>query len=159
MTNSRGLAYDFMTETSPKKTVAKKPKLKIIKPTTKTKLKLKKQSKMSLILTTCGIFGMLMIVSYRCNIISEKNLEIQKLNMSLDNAVSIYSTTEIAINQNSDMSYIESFAKQQLGMQRPEKSQIVYINTDYKTEVNKVVSKGLLANTLEKIKGIVKNII
>jgi len=159
--SSRGLAYDFMGETSPKKTYPVKPKFKVIKPAKKsaTKFKNKKRSKLSLVLTTLSIFGMLLIVSYRSNIISEKNLQVQRLKISLDSTNANYASTEIALSQKSDINYIEAYAKQQLGMQKPEKNQIVYINKDQKTEISKENSNGTLQVIFEKVRSIVGKII
>ena len=45
-------------------------------------------------------------------------------------------TSQIAVDQNTDLNTIEAYAKQQLGMQKADSSQTVYIDTS--ESINKV---------------------
>ncbi len=150
MVQNRNLAYDLNRfEVAPKKT--KEPEFKVIK---SKKQAVKPRSKVSLVVTAISIFAMLIVISYRYNLISEKNLEVQRQNMLLEDATSILATTEINAEQNSNLDYIESYAKQQLGMQKPEKSQIVYINANYDSEVKSLEEQNIFSKLADSIKNI-----
>lgn len=150
MVQNRNLAYDLNRfEVAPNKT--KEPEFKVIK---SKKQAVKTKSKVSLIVTAISVFAMLIVISYRYNLISEKNLEVQRQNMLLEDATSILATTEINAEQNNNLDYIESYAKQQLGMQKPEKSQIVYINANYDSEVKSLDDQNIFSKLIDSIKNI-----
>ena len=116
-----------------------------------------KSNKATLVLTTLAIFAMLMIVTYRYNLISEKNLKVQQLKDDLETAKSELATTQIAVEKVMDVNYVEAYAKQQLGMQKPEKSQLIYINMDNEESVKKTSSVNMIMSLVDKIKGAIKN--
>lgn len=153
--NERETEYDFSKKfkiLKGKNKPAKNEELKINK---KTKV----NNKLSLILTTLSIFTMLFVVSYRYNIISEKNLKLQRLNIEQENVNAALIESEVKVSQNIDMNYIESYAKQQLGMQKPEKSQIVYINTNYESKVETIKKTDIITKVAEKIETFINNIL
>lgn len=119
------------------------------------KSKIKPKSKLSLILSVVTIFAMALVISYRYNLISEKNLELQRLKMEQATANSELATTEVWAERIIDKDTVESYAKQQLGMQKPEKSQIVYINSNYETKVEKVDTKNIFEVGIEKLKNLI----
>ena len=119
------------------------------------KAKTKPKSQLSLILTVVSLFTMALAISYRYNLISEKNLELQRLKIEQVTANSELATTEVAIDRIIDKDTVESYAKQQLGMQKPEKSQIVYINSNYETKVEEMDTKNIFEQGLEKLKQII----
>ncbi len=88
-----------------------------------------KKSKAALVPFILGIFVMTLIITCRYTIINEKNLESMNLKSDLQKAESILFSTKIAVEQNTDLNKIESYAKQQLGMQKPAKNQIIYVDT------------------------------
>ena len=119
------------------------------------KIKAQPKSKLSLILSVVALFTMALVVSYRYNLISEKNLELQRLKMDQVTVNSELATTEVAIDRIIDKDIVESYAKQQLGMQKPEKSQIIYINSNYETKVEKVSNENIFQKGLEKLKNLI----
>ena len=98
---------------------------------------------------------MLIILSYRTNVISEKNLELQKLNMKADNVNAVLATTEVEVSREIDKDKIETYARQQLGMQKPDKSQLVYINSNYETKVESVNEGNIISKVVDKLKDII----
>ena len=116
-----------------------------------------KSNKATLVLTTIAIFAMLIIVTYRYNLISEKNLKVQQLKDDLETAKSELATTQIAVEKVMDVNYVEAYAKQQLGMQKPEKSQLIYINMENEESVKKTSSVNMIMSLVDKIKGAIKN--
>lgn len=123
------------------------------------KLKVKSNNKLSLIVTALSVFAMLFVLSYRYNIISEKNLELQRLNIKETNINAGLLETEVRVNQNIDMNYVESYAKQQLGMQKPEKSQMVYISAEYEAKVEEMDNGNIIKKTANNIKTFINNIL
>jgi hypothetical protein len=75
------------------------------------------------------MFSMALVLVYRYNVISEKNLESQSLADDLVKVESGLLTAQMEIEQNTDLNQIESYAKQKLGMQKPDKNQTIYIDT------------------------------
>ena len=63
------------------------------------------------------------------NIINEKNLKSQSLASDLTKAESALVTSQIDVEQNTDLNEIEAYAKQKLGMQKPDKNQTIYVDT------------------------------
>ena len=136
--------------------IVKTPK-KVIKTNVNNapKAKAKPQSKLSLVLSVVALFAMALMISYRYNVISEKNLELQRLKMEQVTANSELATTEVWADRIIDKDTVESYAKQQLGMQKPEKSQLVYINSNYETKVEKVDTKNIFEIGIEKLKNLI----
>lgn len=103
----------------------------------------------------CG-FAMTMVITYRYNMISEKNFESQNLKSKLAAVEASVLNKQIEVEQGTDLNKIEAYAKQQLGMQKPDKNQTIYVDT----------SKGVQAvetsedtTVLEKAINAVKNFI
>jgi len=154
MAAARKYLYDLSLPE--KKPIKKEEKFKLIKNTNKNSIS--KTNKATLVLTTLVIFAMFMVITYRYNVISEKNLQIQQLKDDLEVAKSELATSEIALEQVMDVNYVESYAKQQLGMQKPEKSQLIYVNMDSEETVTKVSASNMMSQLTEKIKGIIENV-
>lgn len=164
MIADKAYAYDLsVPEVAPQHMPSKKdfkiiktPK-KVLKQNTNNEIKTKAEpkSKLSLILTVVSLFAMALAISYRYNLISEKNLELQRLKMEQVTANSELATTEVAIDRIIDKDKVESYAKQQLGMQKPGKSQIIYINSNYETKVEEVNTKNIFEMGLEKLKNLI----
>ena len=134
--------------------IIKSPKIKT-EVNTNVQKQLKSKSKLSLILSVVAIFTMLIIISYRYNVISEKNLELQRLKINKSSVESELATTAIATEKMIDKDMVESYAKQQLGMQKPEKSQIVYINSKYETKEEEIENNNIFEKVVDKLKNII----
>lgn len=143
----RNLAMDF----EPAKKQTRKPKIKVISNKGK-KVHAKVSSKTSLILSTLCVFSMLIILNYRYNLISEKNLTVQRLEIREDEVGALLTNSEIDYKKMVDISQVEAYAKQQLGMQEPEKNQMVYVGSNYKKQVVMGNNNGLLGNIISQIK-------
>lgn len=104
------------------------------------------------------LFVMLMIITYRFNVISESNLTLQNLKTELDRVQSNLAATEMNVEQSTDLSKIEAYAKQKLGMQKPDKNQVVYIDTSKDTNVIKEDTVSFVDEIIENIKGYINNI-
>ena len=74
------------------------------------------------------IFGMLFLVCYRYSCINEAFNEVNDLKDSLKKKQTVNAQIESNIQKETDLAYIENYAKYQLGMQKPKDSQIQKIN-------------------------------
>lgn len=164
MITNRNYAYDLSVPEVVPEILPREKDFKVIKTPKKQKqakinsdAKAKKapRSKLSLIASLAIMFTMAIVISYRYNIISEKNLAVQRLQKEKIKTDSLYATTEIAVDQIIDKGVVESYAKQQLGMQKPEKSQIVYINSEYETKVEAVSNNNIFEKAIQKIKNMI----
>lgn len=131
-------------------------KFRLIKNTNKNTIS--KKNKATLVLTTLAIFAMFMVITYRYNVISEKNLHVQQLKDDLEIAKSELATTQIAMEEMMNETEVESYAKQQLGMQKPEKSQLIYINMENEETVQKVSASNIIMSLVEKVKSAINDI-
>ena len=158
MIGNQNLAYDL--EVAPKREyVPDERDFKVIKSRENknyNKIKKTKNNKLSLVLTVTALFSMLIVVSLRYNVISEKNLELQRLQIEETNVNSALAVTEVEVEKTIDKDTVESYAKQQLGMQKPEKSQMIYINSEYETKVENVENNNIIQNVIDKLKEIFK---
>lgn len=162
MIANRAYAYDLEVPKRKEEHMPNKKDFKLIKnPVIKnmaTKaqgIKTKPNSRLSLVLSVIAVFAMLILLSYRYNIISEKNLELQRLNIESGNVNAVLATTEVEVEQIIDKDTVEAYARQQLGMQKPEKSQLVYINSEYETKVESINEGNIVSKVVDKLKDII----
>jgi cell division protein FtsL len=101
-------------------------------------------------------FSMAMFITYRFNLINEKNLSVQSLKKELSTAEATLASSQIEVEQNTDVNKIEAYAKQQLGMQKPDKNQTIYVDT---SKTNKSLEVEQDMTSLEKVLNSMKNII
>lgn len=119
----------------------------------------KKTNKALVVVSLAFAFSMIMTITYRYNIISEKNLETQKLKSQLETTESTLLTSKIAVEQNTNLDYVEAYAKQKLGMQKPTSTQTIYVDTSNITQVVEVNEKlSFIENIINKVKLTLKNI-
>jgi len=71
-----------------------------------------------------------LFICYRYSIINEKFNQVEKLKKELANSQTINEQLQADIDSETDISYIENYAKYQLGMQKPQASQTVRISID-----------------------------
>lgn len=74
------------------------------------------------------IFGMFFLICYRYSCINEAFNEVNDLKDSLKKKQTVNAQIESNIQKETDLAYIENYAKYQLGMQKPKDSQIQKIN-------------------------------
>lgn len=122
------------------------------------KLVINEKVKVKTVFLISCLFVMLMIITYRFNIISESNLTLQNLKTDLERVQSNLASTEMGIEQSTDLSKIEAYAKQKLGMQKPDKNQVVYIDTSKDTNVIKDTNVSFVDKIIENVKGYINNI-
>ncbi len=120
---------------------------------TKLYNKVSAKKRTSTIFTILCVFSMTMIIVYRFGVINEKNLYVQELKDNIVTTESAIATAKINVEQNTDLNKIETYAKQQLGMQKPDKNQIIYIDSsDTNTSVKLQENKSFFSNLIDNIK-------
>ena len=125
---------DFLTNNKKGSTYAKPQEISLKRPKSnvtaksveKQKIKVKQMFKNFTVASL--IFGMLFLICYRYSCINEAFSELNDLKSDLRNQQTLNSQIESNIQANTDLSYIENYAKYQLGMQKPKESQIQKIS-------------------------------
>lgn len=150
VTGSSARKYDYLDDyPKVKKTKARNTAKKAV---VDDKVKIK-----TVLMISC-LFVMLMVITFRFNLISESNLTLQNLKTQLERVQSNLAATEMGVEQSTDLTKIEAYAKQKLGMQKPDKNQVVYIDTAKDTSVVKDTNKGFVDGIIESIKEYINNI-
>lgn len=145
--------YSNYTKVAPRKNV------KTGKNKYRSKQKVKAKNNVSIIAFILGVFSMAMVITYRFNVISEKNLEVQNLKSELTKVESSLLTSQIDVEQGTDFNKIEAYAKQQLGMQKPDKNQTIYVDTSLNgSSVEIEGSVNVVNKIVEGIKDIISKI-
>lgn len=128
-----------------------------LKSKSKANIKAKQNTKVFMCIL-CS-FAMGMIITCRYNIISEKNLKVQELKGKLAAVEATLLNKQIEVEQSTDLNKIEAYAKQQLGMQKPDKNQTIYIDTS--KSMNSIQINGETSSIdelIQKIKEMINKI-
>lgn len=75
-------------------------------------------------------FAIAFLICYRYSLINEKFNQLEKTKRELATAKTVNEQIQADIDSQTDLAYIENYAKYQLGMQKPSNSQIVYVNVE-----------------------------
>ena len=76
-----------------------------------------------------------LFICYRASIKNEKFNSIERAKKQLLNAQTVNEQLQADIDSETDISYIENYARYQLGMQKPQDSQIMYINVEKQDKI------------------------
>lgn len=107
----------------PQEMTLKKPKNNVkAKNIQKQKARVKEMLKNFVVVSM--MFGMFFLICYRYSMINESFNELNNLKSDVKDKQTINAQLESNIKQNTDLSYIENYAKYQLGMQKPKESQV-----------------------------------
>ena len=141
---SRTFDFDMARKTNYNETVANKPEELNLEETEEA-LEQKRQArkeareKVARYISNALIFVMVAVVSlficYRYSIINEKFNKVSEAKKELLNAQTVNEQLQAEIDSETDISYIENYAKYQLGMQKPQDSQIMYITVDKQDKI------------------------
>ncbi len=143
--NARKLEYDY----EPEKKVVKKTS---VKKQENRQVEVSKHVKVRTMMAILTVFSAFMIVIYRYNMISEANLKAIGLKEELEKVSSELSIAMMNVEQGTNLTEIEDYAKQKLGMQKPDKNQIVYVDTSSVNEVSVQSNEVVTSSILDSIK-------
>ena len=117
-------------------------------------LKHKKRMYHKNIVIILGIFLVFLAVSYRNSLITEKFNEIQKKKNELSSIEKINGQTEVSIESSLNLNNVETAAKENLGMQKLQNDQKVYVTLpkeDYTEAATKEISDEKESNWFENL--------
>lgn len=123
--NYGNLAYK-LPEERPKRPPKKKRKKKQVRRTRKQMALRNKMIRRVCVIAAVAVSASFMISQFVA--VNEGNQEIESLRKQLANAESVTSQMVFDMEQSVDLAEIEKQATTRLGMQRPEKYQIIYVN-------------------------------
>lgn len=140
----------------PQEMTLKKPKSNVkVKAMQKQKARVKEMLRNFVISSI--VFGLFFLICYRYSIINESFNELNSLKSELKDQQTINAQLELNIKQNTDLSYIENYAKYQLGMQKPKETQIQKVSIGKQdkiilpVEITEQEEKGFLENLINDI--------
>lgn len=138
--------YDLVPKKSPKVITNKEPK--------KEKVKVKKAK--NNVFLGFSIFAVALTIVLRYAMINNMNMENITLKKELDTINNSIAQLQLAAESHVNLSEIEEYAKNNLGLQKPQNYQIEYINVDKSdlidnkvTSTNKSGIKEILLNIVE----------
>lgn len=100
------------------------------------------------------VLALSLLVVYRFNVISEKNLSIINFKNDLSKLESNIASIEMDSYTKHDLNYIEDYAKQKLGMQKPDTAQVIYVDTSNNEDARFSNEDNFLNNLINAVKGI-----
>lgn len=151
--------YGYSTDSTARKKQEKYYTKKADASKSKSKsIQISSKAKKSTILSILFMFSLSMVLVYRFNIISEKNYQVQDLQKKLSTSQALEISSQVSVEQSLDLESIESYAKQKLGMQKPGKNQIIYIDNSIKGQVQTNDTSSFFNNFLNKAKNLIKQI-
>ena len=111
--------YTYSKEQQPKKK-------KIVN--AKVSTKARKRKRFKTIMTLLAVFAVAFVIVLRYAYIAEKNDSLNEMKTSYQEISSENNMLQIEIDQNINLTKVEEIATTKLGMQKPQKHQIVYVN-------------------------------
>ncbi len=127
----------------------------------KKKFKSNRKLKVKLFFGIITVFVMFAFITYRFSLITDLNYRVNKANIQYNNLKNENQILKVDIKSTTDLEKIKEIAESKLGMQMPDKAQVVYVNVperDY-TDVSSDYAKssgnksiiGYLSNKLGEI--------
>ena len=141
--------------------IAKPQEMKLKAPKQNTKAKKKVEGAKRSIVATGLAFAMLFIICTRYTKINEMSHEVNSLEKSLGSAIALNQQLSAEVDSKTDLSYIEKYAKYQLGMQKPSDTQIVRIAYEKQDKISTpiVISEEKESSFFDKLLNDLKNLI
>lgn len=163
MTKSRA-KYDIDIPVMVKKKVEiQKPKeMKLTKPKSKAKaVARKKEGIKRTVFCSMIAISAFFLICVRYAEINEKFNQVNSLEKDLNSAVALNQQLTSDIESKTDLSYIEKYAKYQLGMQKPDESQVVRIAYDKQDKISSpiVIEEEKEEDFISKLINDLKNLI
>lgn len=126
--------------TSSKKITNKPKEMTLKKPKTQVKQTVSFVSTLKKVALVSLFFALFFMICYRYSVINEKFLGIKKLKNELTMVQAVNGQLQADIESKTDLTYVENYAKYQLGMQKPSKSQIQYVNVEKEDKITTPVT-------------------
>ncbi len=155
MVTSRQYEYG----TSPRKLEPVRQKTKQTKnqkrPKQKTNKNVSKMNRLKIFVTLGIIFAVMFTICYRYSLIDQQFKDIQSMKKQYIALQTTNDQIEIGIQSSLDLTNIERYAKDKLGMKKPDASQVKYVEIEKEDKVelneNIVQDKNIFQNFFEEI--------
>lgn len=149
--------------TSSKKIINKPKEMTLTKPKIKSKTKSKSNVGVTLknVALVSVFFALFFMVCYRYSVINEEFSEINTLKSDLIKIQNANDQVQADIESKTDLTYVENYAKYQLGMQKPSSSQIQYVSVEKQDKITTpvTIAEESELNWFEKIVSELRKII
>lgn len=144
----------------PSKKIAKKPEAMNLK-ATKASAKTNSSSTLKNLALVSVFFCLFFMVCYRYSLINEQFSSIKTLKNDLVKVQTANEQLQADIESKTDLTYVENYAKYQLGMQKPTSSQIQYVSVEKRDKITTPVTidEGEDLNWFENIINEIRKII
>lgn len=145
-----------------KKVELQKPEeMKLQKPKAEKIAQTKTESAKKSIVATVLAFGMLFVICTRYAQINELTHELNMAEKELVAATSLNQQLSAEVDSKTDLSYIEKYAKYQLGMQKPDEKQVVRIAYDKQDKISTpiIIEEEKEPSFMEKLWNDLKNLV
>lgn len=118
-------------KTKPEEMTLKKPK---------AKQKTNSISAMKTVAFISVFFALFFFVCYRYSLLNEEFSDIKKLQSELAEVQAVNDQLQADIESKTDLTYVENYAKYQLGMQKPSSSQLQYVSVEKEDKITRPVT-------------------
>lgn len=147
--------------TSSKKIINKPKEMTLTKPKIKSKTKSNVGVTLKNVALVSVFFALFFMVCYRYSVINEEFSEINSLKNDLTKIQNANDQVQADIESKTDLTYVENYAKYQLGMQKPSSSQIQYVSVEKQDKITTpvTISEESELNWFEKIVSEIRKII
>jgi cell division protein FtsL len=131
-------------------------------PKVKSKTKVKKISKLKMILSVLICFSIAFGIMLRYVAITEANNKVSSYKRQLSQLQRANEQMQVELDRSIDLKKVEEIAKSKLGMRRPEKYQMVYVElkkNDYAEIVNEQAHDSGRHGNFANILGVIHNVL
>lgn len=144
-----------------KVTINKPEEMKLTRPKSKSNSKAKVEGLKKRIVVSTWIVATLFMVCMRYTQINEKFNEVNSLEKKLASVHALNQQLNANIESKTDLNYIEKYAKYQLGMQKPDDTQVVRIAYEKHDKISTpiVIEEEMEKSFVEKFINDIKNLI
>lgn len=137
--NVKKSKIDIPLEASKK--IANKPEaMTLNEPRTQVKSNVSFVSQLRRLALVSVFFSLFFVICYRYSVINEQFSSIKKLKAELVTMQTVNEQIQADIESKTDLTFVENYAKYQLGMQKPTASQIQYVQVDKQDKITTPVS-------------------
>lgn len=134
-TTAKTYKHNIDIPLSTKSTIKNKPKEMELKKPKTSKATLTIKETFVRVLYVAIFFAAGLGICYRYSLINEQFSEIKNLKKEYENVQTINAQIQTDIDSKTDLTYIENYAKYQLGMQKPTNSQLKYISIEKQDKI------------------------
>lgn len=135
-TTQRAKKYDIDIPIRTSSKIANKPKeMTLKKPKAKVNAALALKQALTRTFGVAVFFAIAFAICYRYSLMNEEFIELRNIKKEYETIQNVNEQLEADIESKTDLTYIENYAKYQLGMQKPSDSQLKYVSIEKRDRV------------------------